>query len=632
MALRLRPTENDTKVCGWEIDGDSNSITATQGRIKTYSFDALFSETTPTREIYDRFCRSVVAATHVGRNGTIFAYGNTGSGKTFTMQGGLANGEAQLGIIHHAAHDIFARIENDTDSECTVRVKYFEIYNEQIRDLIGTVKLGKNGKQGELPVLSLSTHNGIKVNGTEVTVKNIADVQKILKRGHKNRTIATTDYNKQSSRSHAIFQMKIEIRKKTSAIMSRSVLNLVDLAGSEKNYGKKGSTRKIEGGKINQSLLSLSKVIHSLSIPEKRRPKHIGFRESKLTRILEPSLSGKACTAVLCCASREDRFLEETRSTLKFSESARLVTCKPQVNKAIDASALVLKLHKELEETRKALIQLQEHITHENTQESTTAEEQSVSESTTKSDDVETESSEVSKAPSDGTESTSDDNSPSSDIEDHSHLQGSLGAESLDVNSIEESHDQREVRELAESSESLDFEDSHAFLNIGETFRESILEGDEYDETSVSYYIEIVDQDESNEIPVGEVLVGAEKEAANVASLSKELAESNDHIQQLQVKLESANRLVDTLFSELKEARSFNEEALDRNELMQETIVSLKKVNRAISNENQALRGEQALLKYAIYAALFFCWTGYAEYFLCAVMFLWLSLETLGCA
>jgi hypothetical protein len=237
----------------------------TPGRT-AFSFDAVFDERSHTSQLYQDIARPIVKGVASGRHGTIFSYGQTGSGKTHTMQGCGENADTtNLGIIQMAAVDLFRMIESPASQrEYVVKAQYFEIYNEQIRDLLSAdtkTTCGKTDFLLELPVLSARedpvTQN-VHVNAYEEKVNGVDDVCRLLWQGNQNRACAVTNLNAQSSRSHAIFRLLLESRERGvgelgDQTMRVSVINMVDLAGSE-NSLKAGVTgiRMREGGKINQ--------------------------------------------------------------------------------------------------------------------------------------------------------------------------------------------------------------------------------------------------------------------------------------------------------------------------------------------------------------------------------------------
>ncbi|GBM44502.1 Centromere-associated protein E, partial [Araneus ventricosus] len=296
--------------------------------------------------IYQEICSGIVRSVVDGFNGTIFAYGQTSSGKTFTM---LGDKEKNVqGIMHYAIEDLFELIQNMTDREFLLRVSYMEIYNETVRDLL-------TGEDN----LKLQEENGqIKVNGLqEKLVQKPEQILHFMKNGECRRRTGETRMNEKSSRSHAIFRMIIEscVRGVEDAAVNVSQFNLVDLAGSERarHTGATG-TRFKESVKINQSLLSLGQVIRQLSENENQ---FISYRDSKLTRILQNSLGGNSLTAIICTVTAA--CFDETQSTLKFAEQAKHIRNTPQVNEVLTEQALlkqyankIKKLTAELEATK----------------------------------------------------------------------------------------------------------------------------------------------------------------------------------------------------------------------------------------------------------------------------------------
>ena len=357
-----------------------------------FSFDKTFGEKSSTKEVYEATSKGIVNSIVNGLNGTIFAYGQTSSGKTFTMQGsgtiqegaggggGSSSGDCTGGIVHMAASDIFNHIEQDPDRVFLVRVSFIEIYNEEVRDLLVVSGDSSKGSDAHLTIRE-DKQRGVFVNSNESIVTSMNSLLSVLFAGEKNRSVAATGMNERSSRSHTIFRITVESRlketkkggeedddeeesdddedalmrgedvseNKTNAVRV-STLNLVDLAGSEsvRHTGNTGDRQK-EGGKINQSLLTLSRVIGSLG----QNAQHVNFRDSKLTRILQPSLSGNARMAVICCATPSELYLEETRSTLQFASRAKLVKTRAQVNEVMDDRSLIKKLQRELKEARR---------------------------------------------------------------------------------------------------------------------------------------------------------------------------------------------------------------------------------------------------------------------------------------
>eukprot|EP00535_Pseudo-nitzschia_heimii_P013095 CAMPEP_0197196052 /NCGR_PEP_ID=MMETSP1423-20130617/32148_1 /TAXON_ID=476441 /ORGANISM="Pseudo-nitzschia heimii, Strain UNC1101" /LENGTH=3046 /DNA_ID=CAMNT_0042649821 /DNA_START=153 /DNA_END=9293 /DNA_ORIENTATION=- len=381
VAIRMRPLnnveENNRRI--WKVLPKYSSIAQTSREGKPlperisgrtfFTFDKTFGENINNKQVYDGVAKGIVNSVVDGLNGTIFAYGQTSSGKTYTMQGAgnLEQGiGGEGGVVHMSAIDIFTQIQRKQDRNFLVRVSFLEIYNEEVRDLLGDTNQTLQIRE--------DPRRGVFVHSHEEIVTNFDDLLKVLVYGDKSRTFASTGMNERSSRSHTILRITIESREKecgddkededngddidienrnpsSDGAVRVSTLNLVDLAGSEsvRHTGATGDRQK-EGGLINQSLLTLSRVIVALGVPNQM---HINFRDSKLTRILQPSLSGNARMAVICCATPSELYLEETRSTLQFASRAKLVKTNAKVNEVLDERSLIRRLQKELAEARR---------------------------------------------------------------------------------------------------------------------------------------------------------------------------------------------------------------------------------------------------------------------------------------
>ena len=397
VAIRSRPLNKREKSQGhnsiWKCLPECESITQTSidgeplsernPGFTYFSYDRVFSEEDTTEKVYDGIGRSIVEATLKGINGTIFAYGQTSSGKTFTMQGT----DDKSGILQLAAQNIFEIISQNTSRDYLLRVSFLEIYNENIRDLLDP----------ETPTLQLreDPRKGVYVDAVESIITDYESILELLYVGNKHRKVESTAMNERSSRSHTIFRMVIESKERSRPSsrhnMSMDIehqlqtqieeedeevdeavlvatLNLVDLAGSEsvRHTGASGQRAK-EGGKINQSLLSLSRVIHALG--EKGSSKvFVNFRDSKLTRILQPSLSGNAKMAIICCVTSSNQFMEETRSTLQFASRAKLVQTKATVNEVIDDRAQLRRLQRELSALKQKHLMMEQAVASGNTE------------------------------------------------------------------------------------------------------------------------------------------------------------------------------------------------------------------------------------------------------------------------
>lgn len=322
----------------------------------SFTFDAVY-DTSNTKVIYDELVSPVIEHTLKGLNATVFAYGQTSSGKTYTIQGS----KEEPGIIPLSMIHIFRSSQHDyPDRKFLFRVSYLEIYNEVITDLLRPDNT--NLKIHE------TIERGIYVgNLTEEIVTCWNDISTLVKRGEERRHIGKTNMNEYSSRSHTILRMVIESRdtKEDYSLSMISTLNLIDLAGSER-VGVTGAegVRLKEGAHINKSLLALGTVISKLSevsTNDSSMNIHIPFRDSKLTRILQPALGGNSQTLIICTMSPLARFFEESLSTLKFATRARSIKTKPEINEIITDDILIKKFKKELIELKKELDDYKKH-------------------------------------------------------------------------------------------------------------------------------------------------------------------------------------------------------------------------------------------------------------------------------
>ncbi|XP_041639205.1 kinesin-like protein KIF17 [Cheilinus undulatus] len=293
---------------------------------KQFTFDGTYFIDQTTEQMYNEIAYPLVEGVTEGYNGTIFAYGQTGSGKSFTMQG-VSEPAAQRGVIPRAFEHIFESIQCAENTKFLVRASYLEIYNEEIRDLLGSdtkqrLELKEHPERG-VYVRDLSMH----------TVHSVGECERIIEQGWRNRAVGYTLMNKDSSRSHSIFTIHLEICSTDAAgqdHLRAGKLNLVDLAGSERQ-SKTGATgeRLREATKINLSLSALGNVISALV---DGRSKYIPYRDSKLTRLLQDSLGGNTRTLMIACLSPADNNYEESLSTLRYANRAKSIQNRPRIN------------------------------------------------------------------------------------------------------------------------------------------------------------------------------------------------------------------------------------------------------------------------------------------------------------
>ena len=314
----------------------------------SYTFDRVFDASSDNRQVYEATTKRIVRDVVEGVNGAVFAYGQTSSGKTHTMQGS----DDEPGVIPLAIEDVFTCVREgrDTRREFLIRASYLEIYNETLVDLLdedededeAVVKDDEKKKKKKLSIRE-DAERGTYVSGLrEEIVTTPQEVMKLLELGSKRRRMGATRMNARSSRSHVIFRMLVESRDGNDDDDSgngggvlMATLNLVDLAGSERQSktGAEGA-RAVEGAHINKSLTTLGLVIHKLSEGEgegsSKQSKHIPYRDSKLTRILQPALGGNSKTSIICAMTSSTAHVDESHSTLRFASRAKRV-----VNKSI---------------------------------------------------------------------------------------------------------------------------------------------------------------------------------------------------------------------------------------------------------------------------------------------------------
>lgn len=365
VSVRVRPdaTGDDANTEGeWMVDG-RRSLIAYNGREGgDYRYDNVFSPHDDNARVYDGAAKRLVRRVMEGYHGTVFAYGMTGTGKTFSMQGTAAS----PGVIPLAISDIFSYIRENPNREFLLRVSYLEIYNEKIHDLLSQSTPGVVQEQ-EIKLREDSKRGVYATPLKEEIVQSPNQLLRVIARGDMARRTAGTQYNARSSRSHAVVQIVVESRARTpshGAYYEKeqrradkilpggvlvSTLSLIDLAGSEKAAENK--ERRTEGAHINKSLLTLGTVIARLSgedekekekekgdgakTPEKDKEKslkHLPYRDSKLTRLLQPALAGDSLVSILCTiqlssagtsAAATGLHTGETLNTLKFASRAK---------------------------------------------------------------------------------------------------------------------------------------------------------------------------------------------------------------------------------------------------------------------------------------------------------------------
>ncbi|CAI5703086.1 unnamed protein product [Peronospora effusa] len=352
VAVRCRPLNSREKSAGRGavVQCKPNSSEVAVVKRKTYTFDRVFGQYSTQKDVFDAVVRPAVDEALAGYNCTVFAYGQTGTGKTFTMQGDLSPDSDMAGIIPRSVHCIFDALEA-SEEEFSVRVSFLQLYNEELKDLLDPdtdkkLRLMEDAKRG----------GGIYcVNLLEVTATTAKHVYELVNTGVKNRVTSETLMNENSSRSHSIFTVRIHSKEHNAAgedLLRIGQLNLVDLAGSE-CVGRSGArnARAREAGTINQSLLTLGRVITALvdNLP------HVPYRDSKLTRLLQESLGGRAKTTIIATLAPCADSLDETLSTLEYAFRAKNIKNKPELNQKMTKAGLLNDFGSEIETLRAAL-------------------------------------------------------------------------------------------------------------------------------------------------------------------------------------------------------------------------------------------------------------------------------------
>jgi kinesin family protein 5 len=290
------------------------------------------------KDVFDFSIRSTVDDILNGYNGTVFAYGQTGAGKSYTMMGSDIENDEGRGVIPRIVEQIFTSILGSPGTiEYTVRVSYMEIYMERIRDLLAP-------HNDNLPVHE-EKNRGVYVKGLlEIYVSSVQEVYEVMRRGGSSRAVASTNMNQESSRSHSIFVVTITQKNVETGSAKSGQLFLVDLAGSEK-VGKTGASGQTleEAKKINKSLSALGMVINNLT---DGKSVHIPYRDSKLTRILQESLGGNSRTTLIINCSPSSYNDAETISTLRFGMRAKAIKNKAKINAEISPAELKAMLKK----------------------------------------------------------------------------------------------------------------------------------------------------------------------------------------------------------------------------------------------------------------------------------------------
>lgn len=373
VAVRVRPLNQREKTAGspecLSHEGTTGISLARDELAKygekenRFAFDCVMRQGCRQQDVFERTARPLLFKVLQGYNGCLFAYGQTGSGKTWTMQG-EGQGE-NAGVIPQLCNELFQEIETrSAEKTITVLCSVLEIYNERLKDL--TTEKGSE---------DLAIHEDVTVGGkgiyvdglNEVPVNSATDILNLVAKAQARRAVGQTNMNEHSSRSHSVVTLRIgscDADDKEGVSLTVSKLHLIDLAGSErqKATGATGDRLK-EGAQINLSLSALGNVINALTEPKSAggKGRHVPYRDSKLTRLLQDSLGGNSFTVMICNVSPAKINAEETLSSLRFAERAKKIENKAHVNRD-PKSEKIMELIQENKALKAKVARLEAHI------------------------------------------------------------------------------------------------------------------------------------------------------------------------------------------------------------------------------------------------------------------------------
>ncbi|KAK9970003.1 hypothetical protein ABG768_028143 [Culter alburnus] len=484
---------------------------------KSYAFDRVFPTNTTQEQVYNTCAKQIVKDVLGGYNGTIFAYGQTSSGKTHTMEGNLHDPQ-QMGIIPRIAEDIFNHIFSmDENLEFHIKVSYFEIYMEKIRDLLDVTKtnLAVHEDKNRVPYVK---------GCTERFVSSPEEVMDVIDEGKSNRHVAVTNMNEHSSRSHSIFLINIKQEHVETEQKLCGKLYLVDLAGSEK-VSKTGAAGAVldEAKNINKSLSSLGNVISALAEGTKT---HVPYRDSKMTRILQDSLGGNCRTTMFICCSPSSYNDAETKSTLMFGQRAKTIKNTASINLELTAEQWKRKYEKEKEKSkslRDTIQRLELELRRWRSGEKV----------------PETEQADADVVKLDGSDEVSLDNERSSERQRERERDSDSSSIVVRISEEERQKYEEEIRKLYRQLDDKD-DEINLQCQLVEKLKEQILDQDELlastrgDSDKVQTELgRLQTESESAKAEVREVLQALEELAVNYDQKSQEVEEKSLHNKQL---------------------------------------------------------------------------------------------------
>ncbi|CAD7090803.1 unnamed protein product [Hermetia illucens] len=546
------------------------SCRAQYAKGKVYLFDKVFKPNASQEKVYNEAAKSIVSDVLAGYNGTIFAYGQTSSGKTHTMEGVIGDPHKQ-GIIPRIVNDIFNHIYTmEMNLEFHIKVSYYEIYMDKIRDLldVSKVNLSVHEDKNRVPYVK---------GATERFVSSPEDVFEVIEEGKSNRHIAVTNMNEHSSRSHSVFLINVKQENLENQKKLSGKLYLVDLAGSEK-VSKTGAEGTVldEAKNINKSLSALGNVISALADGNKT---HIPYRDSKLTRILQESLGGNARTTIVICCSPASFNEAETKSTLDFGRRAKTVKNVVCVNEELTAEEWKRRYEKEKEKSARLkgkVEKLEAELARWRAGETVTVDEQinlqEIMEASTPNVEIEIQETAPVAAPIPAT--------PSGLM---------VGSISADERMRLEAERERLYQQLDDKDEEIN---QHS--QLVEKLKEQIEDQEELIanarreyEALQSEMTRIQQENESAKEEVKEVLQALEELAVNYDQKSQEIETKNKDLDSLNEEIQQKQGLLNSATSELQQLKDMSAHQKKRiNEMLSNLLRDLSEVGQALCTDS----------------------------------------------
>ncbi|KAG5682991.1 hypothetical protein PVAND_012303 [Polypedilum vanderplanki] len=572
VVCRFRPLNDSEEKAGSKFivkfpQGPEENCISIGGKV--YLFDKVFKPNATQEKVYSEAAKSIVADVLAGYNGTIFAYGQTSSGKTHTMEGVIGDSVKQ-GIIPRIVNDIFNHIYTmEMNLEFHIKVSYYEIYMDKIRDLldVSKVNLSVHEDKNRVPYVK---------GATERFVSSPEDVFEVIEEGKSNRHIAVTNMNEHSSRSHSVFLINVKQENLENQKKLSGKLYLVDLAGSEK-VSKTGAEGTVldEAKNINKSLSALGNVISALADGNKS---HIPYRDSKLTRILQESLGGNARTTIVICCSPASFNESETKSTLDFGKRAKTVKNVVCVNEELTAEEWKRRYEREKEKNARLkgkLEKLEAELARWRAGESV-----DVTEQFNMQDPMEasTPNVEAETAPREGPVPAT----PSGLL---------IGSISTDERARLESERERLYLQLDEKDEEINQQSQYV-----EKLKEQIMDQEELIANSRRDYenlqtemTRIQQENESAKEEVKEVLQALEELAVNYDQKSQEIDNKNKELESINEELQQKQSLLNTTSTELQQLKDMSNHQKKRIiDLLGNLLRELCEVGQALNTETSA--------------------------------------------